>query len=132
MPDQGSTEFDERLNCALVLSSSLYFRLVAMDQTERRQRLWSWDGILHDTTRDLATLSDATGSVDARIQHIFSGISDLRHSLLDLADIAPIDTDQHSVAVNIAALKVGDLALNPPTISDPVKGSGTGVASRMR
>lgn len=88
MTNAHSTDFEEQLNCAFVLSSSLYFGLVAMDPTKRSHRLLGWDGLLHDTTRDLAALSDAVGTADARMHQILSGISDLRHNLRDLADIA--------------------------------------------
>ncbi|MDX8355199.1 hypothetical protein [Cognatiyoonia sp. IB215182] len=86
-----ATDFEEQLNCAFVLSSSLYFRLIAMDGAKRSRRLLGWDGLLHDMTRDLAGLSDANGTIDARIGQILSGISDLRHSLGDLAEIAVKD-----------------------------------------
>ncbi len=83
-----STDLDEQLSCAFVLSSALYFRLANVDLGQLDPKLSLWLGLLHDTARDLAALSEPARAFGAGPEHFLRGIEDQRHTLRDLADAA--------------------------------------------
>lgn len=76
---------DEKLNCTFVLASSLYFRLDAADPPASDPILWHRHGLLHETARDLAALSEGTELLPSQVAQ---GMRDLTHSLRDAADLA--------------------------------------------
>ena len=89
-----STELQEQLNCTFVLSSSLYFRLVARDPQGMDRKIAPWLGELHTISRDLAALSE-NGAMDADaksspepFEEMKIGLSDLLDSLRDVAVLA--------------------------------------------
>lgn len=93
MPDDYTTAIDEQLSCNFVLCASLYFRLTVIDARARDPVFFGWHGLLHDTARDLAALSEPVASgVDVGGQ-IRSGASDLLHGLHDMVELTRQQSD---------------------------------------
>ncbi len=83
-----SPAIEEHLNCCFVLTSALYFRMVAVDPKGRDPRFAAWSGALHDVARDLAGLSEGKSQSDFCTQQIHDGLNDILHSLRDIAELA--------------------------------------------
>lgn len=81
-------EVDERISCAFVLSSSLYFRLAVFDRHARNPSLAIWHGLLHDTSCDLSALSDGWNDRETVPRQMARGVADLLESLRDVSDMA--------------------------------------------
>ncbi|MFQ6548640.1 hypothetical protein AADZ90_011825 [Aestuariibius sp. 2305UL40-4] len=88
MHAQYSPAIEDRLNCCFVLTSALYFRMVAVDPAGQDQRFARWYGALHDAARDLAGLSEGRSRSGLGAQQIRDGLNDILHSLRDIADLA--------------------------------------------
>ena len=81
-------EIDDRMTCAFVLASSLYFRLEVVDRASTDVAPCGWNRLLHDTSCDLSALSDAWSAVEPVASQLNRGIDDLVESLRDLACLA--------------------------------------------